>query len=148
MSSNTALGRLGQPSCPKCFRPMHAWQSYGLALDYCFSCKGLWFDAGELSRHLARSNALLDEVDVEPKGKTEFPCPRCRGVHLAQASVDGVTLDVCPRCRGIFLDLGEVHELLGAISRREYAAGPALAGMDDFALGLSIGVGLGGKPAA
>lgn len=62
--------------------------------------------------------------------------------------MDGVTLDVCPECRGIFLDLGEVHELLVAINRKEDAGVGALAGMDDFAPGLSIAMGLGGKPEA
>jgi hypothetical protein len=86
-----------------------------------------------------------DEGDLLPAGEMRFPCPRCDGVHLAQVRVDSVTLDVCPRCRGIFLDL---HELLGAIRRREYAGDPAVAGIDNLALGLYIAAGLGGAGGA
>ena len=62
--------------------------------------------------------------------------------------MDNVTLEVCPHCRGIFLDLGEVYELLGAIRRREYAGDPAVAGMDNLALGRYIGADLGGAGGA
>jgi Zn-finger nucleic acid-binding protein len=130
-------------ACPKCAHLMDPWESRGLTLDHCFNCKGLWFDQGELRQHLANSHAGLPDGDVEPTGETRFPCPRCSGVRLAQVSVCSVAVDVCPRCRGIFLDLGEVHELLGAIARREYAADPAVARFDNLALGLYIGAGLG-----
>jgi Zn-finger nucleic acid-binding protein len=132
-----------QLTCPKCARPMDAWESNGLALDHCFSCKGLWFDAGELAQHLAGLHARIGELDLSPVVETGFPCPRCEGFHLAQVRVHGVTLDACPRCRGIFLDLGEVHELLGALSHSKYGGDPAVAGLDDLALGLFIGAGLG-----
>ena len=132
-------------TCPKCARPMDPWTSRGLSLDYCFSCKGLWFDAGELREHLAKSHARLADPDIQPTGETRFACPRCSGARLAQATAWSVTLDVCLRCRGVFLDLGEVDELLGAISRGEYASDPAVAGFDNLALGLYIGAGLGAK---
>jgi Zn-finger nucleic acid-binding protein len=137
---------MSQLACPKCAHPMDPWQSRGLALDHCFKCKGLWFDEGELRQHLANSHIRLSEGDFKMKGETRFPCPRCSGVRLGQVRVSSVTLDVCPRCRGIFLDLGEVHELIGAIARREYAADPAAARFDNLALGLYIGAGLSASP--
>jgi Zn-finger nucleic acid-binding protein len=121
---------------------MDAWESQGLALDHCPSCKGLWFDAGELGQHLAHSNAILDEQALEPEGATPFPCPRCDGARLAQVRIGGTVLDACPRCRGIFVDLGEIHELIGALERPEFARDARLAGFDNLALGLSIGAGL------
>jgi Zn-finger nucleic acid-binding protein len=124
---------------------MEPWTSRGLALDHCLSCKGLWFDSGELREHLAKSHARLAELDLQPTGETRFACPRCPATRLAQATAWSVTLDVCPSCRGVFLDLGEVEELLGAISRGEYASDPAVSGFDNLALGLFIGAGLGGK---
>ena len=132
-------------SCPKCSRPMDPWESRGLSLDHCFSCKGIWFDEGELRQHLANSHAVLPEADRAPARETRFPCPRCSGVRLEQVRVSSVTIDVCPRCRGIFLDLGEVNELIGAIVRGEYAADSAVARFDNLALGLYIGAGLGPK---
>ena len=132
-------------SCPKCSHPMDPWKSRGLTLDHCFSCKGLWFDEGELRQHLANSHAGLPEPDPGSPRETRFPCPRCSGVRLEQVHVCSVTLDLCPKCRGIFLDLGEVNELIGAIVRREYTADPSVAGFDNLALGLYIGAGLGRK---
>ena len=125
---------------------MAPWSTRGLALDYCAACKGLWFDEGELREHLARSHARLGETEIQPTGETRFSCPRCRDAKLAQATAWSVALDVCPRCRGVFLDLGEVEELIGAISRGEYAGDPAAAAFDNLALGIYIGAGLGAKP--
>lgn len=117
---------------------MTVWELRGLVLDHCHACKGLWFDAGELEDYLARSHARFDESALERIGETAFTCPRCRPVRLVRAYVDTVALDVCPRCRGNFLDLGEVHALLGAVCRREYADDPALSKLDNQALGLYI----------
>ena len=125
-------------TCPKCARPMRPWESREVVLDYCPSCKGLWFDAGELAQHLAGSQARVDEASLVPAEATGLSCPRCDGARLAHVRVDSVTLDLCPRCRGIFLDVGEVHELLGAIRRVEYAGDPALARLGNLALGLYI----------
>jgi len=124
--------------CPKCVLPMTEWESRGLVLNHCHTCKGLWFDAGELQEYLARSQARFDESQLDPVGNTTFSCPRCPGVRLARARFDTVALDVCPRCRGIFLDLGEVHALLGAVCRSTYADDPALSKLDNQALGLYI----------
>jgi Zn-finger nucleic acid-binding protein len=122
---------------------MHVWESRGVVLDHCHRCKGLWFDAGELGAHLAASGARIEESDLEPEEETGFPCPRCDGVHLAHVRVETVTLDRCPRCHGLFVDVGEVHELIGALRRGEYANHPALSHLSNLALGLYIGARLG-----
>jgi len=122
---------------------MTVWESRGLVLSHCHTCKGLWFDAGELEEYLARSQAHFDESVLDPLGETPFPCPRCGAVRLRRAYVDTVALEVCPRCRGSFLDLGEVHALLGAACRAEYADDPALSKLDNQALGLYIAARLG-----
>jgi Zn-finger nucleic acid-binding protein len=117
---------------------MTVWELAGLVLDHCHACKGLWFDAGELEGYLARSHAHFDEAELDPIGETPFACPRCPGARLGRAYVDSVALDVCPRCRGTFLDLGEVHALLGAVCRSEYSDDPALSKLENQALGLYI----------
>ena len=129
--------------CPKCLLPMAVWESKGLVLNHCHTCKGLWFDAGELEEYLARSQAHFQESQLAAIGDTSFYCPRCRSARLGRAYVDSVPLDLCPQCRGIFLDLGEVHALLGAVSRGAYAGDPALSRLDNQALGLYIAARLG-----
>jgi Zn-finger nucleic acid-binding protein len=124
--------------CPKCALPMTLWESADLEIDHGHTCKGLWFDAGGLESYLARSQARLDESQLAPVGETPLSCPRCPGIRLGRAHVDTVPIDICPRCRGIFVDLGEMHALLGAVSRSAYADDPALSRLDNQALGLYI----------
>jgi Zn-finger nucleic acid-binding protein len=124
--------------CPKCALPMAVWNTGDLGIDHCHTCKGLWFDAGELESFLARWEARFDPSELEPVGETLLSCPHCPGMRLGRAQVDTVPLDVCPRCRGIYVDLGEVHALLGAVRRRDYVDDPALSRLDNQALGLYI----------
>lgn len=140
-----ALDTRRQLTCPKCGLRMHVWESNGLTLDHCHDCKGLWFDAGELARYLARSRAHLAEAELRVAEATKFLCPRCPDVHLAHVHEDDVTLDICPRCRGLFVDVGELYELLGAIRRNEFAGDPAVAHLGNLALGLYIAARLLGE---
>lgn len=132
-----------QMMCPKCDRPMHQWTSYGVKLDHCNACKGLWFDRGELKRHFANLGTPLSEEDLAVNRKTQFKCPSCGEEPMIEAILDEVPVDACPSCHGIFLDRGEVHELMGAINRAERPADPRTRGFDNFTLGLFIGANLG-----
>jgi Zn-finger nucleic acid-binding protein len=136
---------MSETLCPKCTTPMNTWTSKGVTLDHCQRCQGLWFDEGELSRHIRNMGGDIRECEPRDGHVTPYPCPRCRGNHLVEGVLQSVRVDSCPRCRGLFLDLGEVHELLGAIHRAEYTSDPRVAGLDNLALGLFIGAGLGGN---
>lgn len=136
---------MAEIKCPKCSHIMDQWESRGVALDHCNSCKGLWFDQGELTRHFLNSGSRISERDLEADRETPFSCPRCQEGHLIEAHLASVPVDTCKRCHGIFLDLGEVHQLMGAITRAESASDPKTAGFDNFALGLYIGANLGAK---
>jgi len=127
-------------ACPKCAKPMAPWAPDKVELDHCPECRGLWFDADELTQHLAAISG--ETVDARPEAGAETPyvCPRCADRRLREARLLGVRVESCPGCDGIFLDLGEVHELLGALSSPERATGSSLAGFDHFALGLLVGM--------
>lgn len=125
--------------CPKCSQTMSLWESKGVGLDHCNSCKGLWFDEGELTRHLANSGSDISEKDLKTAGGTSRRCPRCKSNSLLRGRLASVEVDTCERCRGIFLDLGEVHELLGAMSKTGLKSRSSKAGFDSFALGLYLG---------
>ena len=129
--------------CPKCRGGMREWESRGVTLDHCESCKGLWFDEGELTRHFANLGSAVSEEHLEANRQTRLSCPRCDGARLIEAELGSVRVETCQRCHGIFLDLGEVHELLGAINRERYADDRSTIGFDNFALGLFIGANLG-----
>lgn len=128
--------------CPKCSKPMSLWSPGELELDHCPVCKGLWFDANELSRHLATLGApRLDEAPTDG-APLSLRCPSCAEQKLVGSFLFDVSVESCPACHGVFLDLGELHELLGVLCRPERASNPdsSLSGMDSFALGLFVGM--------
>lgn len=142
-----AGGRMNPIDCPKCGKAMSRWCPADVEIDHCSHCKGLWFDANELSRHL--SNIGSRHLDQQPQqgAVTTLDCPRCAGQKLLGAFLMDVAVESCPKCQGIFLDLGEVHELLGALNPPERASDPksSLSGFDNFALGLFVGMQRGSK---
>ncbi len=135
-------------TCPKCSRSMSAWQAGDVELDHCTQCKGLWFDANELSRHLFNiSGSGLKVAATEPV-QTHLTCPRCgTGQHLDATFFHDVAVESCSECGGIFLDLGELYDLLGALQPPDRASNPnsSLSGFDSFALGLFVGMRRGSK---
>jgi len=128
-------------ACPKCSRPMAAWSPGAVELDHCPRCRGLWFDANELVQHLAEISGREMDARPEAGAETDYRCPKCADRRLREAHLFDVRVESCPGCDGVFLDLGELHELLGALSTPERgAAGPGLEGFDHFALGLFVGM--------
>jgi Zn-finger nucleic acid-binding protein len=123
---------------------MRNWTSHGVTLDHCDSCKGLWFDAGELTQHLANLRSGSPEPCLVPAGATGLDCPRCRTFKLERVRYGTIEVDRCKNCRGLFLDVGELHELLGAFARpRLEAEGDREAShFDNFGLGLYVGMQL------
>lgn len=108
-------------NCPKCMtETLGGFSVQEITVDQCPSCKGIWFDAQELSQLLAedaRQVATLrrgseNEVADDTRGR----CPRDNSALLRVfSSIDrSVILDVCPDCRGIWVDGGEFEKLFAA----------------------------------
>ncbi len=116
-TSKTAV----QLKCPACSGTMEPFEWRGIETDICGSCKGIWFDYGEMK--------AIEEADdlpnIDPVFEGEYE-ERC--VKEAMADPDrhcplhGLTLeryewyfdskivmDSCPECHGIFLDAGELE---------------------------------------
>jgi Zn-finger nucleic acid-binding protein len=128
--------------CPKCSKPMSTWCPADVELDHCSRCKGLWFDANELSRHLSNIDSRRLAEQVKDGAKTTLPCPRCPEAKLLGGFLLDIPVESCPECEGIFLDAGEIYELLGALNRPDRMADgkSSLSGFDNFALGLFVGM--------
>lgn len=128
--------------CPKCSVPMATWNAGELEIDHCSRCKGLWFDANELTRHLANSGAPRLGQHPEAGAATTYACPKCEDERLLGTFLLDVSVESCPKCDGVFLDLGEIYELLGSLDPPARAAKPgsSLSGFDNFALGLFVGM--------
>jgi Zn-finger nucleic acid-binding protein len=77
--------RPGERLCPKCTCRMEIWKVHGIEVDVCNSCRGVWFDKGELQKLLRQrkqsqtANALtpgksnssgsaLEYLDLVPDG--------------------------------------------------------------------------------
>lgn len=74
-------------------------------VDACPSCRGVWFDRGELG--LLTSPRVELELQTLHSGKDSITnCPRCRG-RLVISSFNDVRADVCTRCCGIWLNRAE-----------------------------------------
>ncbi|NGP51983.1 MFS transporter [Thioalkalivibrio sp. XN8] len=109
----------GAMRCPKCRADMEQVMIDNTEVDRCFSCHGLWFDAGELSKlRTKEAAAALDIGDIKT-GKTQnrvdnYRCPRCAGpMHrMVDPEQPHIWFEQCGSCRGSFFDAGELTDLV------------------------------------
>ena len=121
--------------CPVCKEPMIVVEHEKIELDYCTTCLGVWFDAGELALLLESLDLEVGEFNIADimalpeKRVTEEKrrCPVC-GKNMRKASIGHtpeVIVDVCPIAEGLWFDGGEVgqviKQLLDKPSTREEA---------------------------
>jgi Zn-finger nucleic acid-binding protein len=99
-----------------------------IELDYCHSCKGVWFDAGELdllleAAGLKHVRQTLGDVLRLPEAHTSEKkrrCPICN-INMKKVKIGGETgvmIDACIRHDGLWFDGGEVADLIKIISAR------------------------------
>ena len=130
--------------CPVCATPMASVEHHHITIDICNTCKGAWFDAGELKALIAAELQERDDIPDAPitkPGKVVLPdrmdedqriCPRCDApMHKVNYGYDSnVVVDHCTACDGMWADTGEVYDLAvymkGNPTRR--ALGEALLG--------------------
>lgn len=115
-------------NCPVCRIALVVVERDGIEVDWCLSCRGLWFDEGELELLAEKSGRAIDPRDLArtdgPTGQAKRRCPRCRK-KMEQASTGsgaGPKIDCCP-AHGIWLDRGELGQIM---SGAEHANGPVL----------------------
>ena len=112
----------GEPprTCLRCGRgalkPL-ALQYWGIVVDRCDVCGGIWFDGGELEQVLDLCPKKL-KVPWLAK-KSELRCLHCdRRLHEFRYLTSMTVIDMCKKCRSIWLDHGEfaaIRELLGVL---------------------------------
>ena len=70
--------------CPACNNDMIVVEYQRIELDFCPSCRGVWFDCGELELMLQSAkmdSTCLGEINSLPEAKTtekRRKCPICR----------------------------------------------------------------------
>jgi Zn-finger nucleic acid-binding protein len=109
--------------CPVCSIPLIVVERHGIELDYCMTCKGIWFDAGELnllSHALEIETDLPDIMSLEAvqTQEKERPCPRC-DKKMDKVRLQEVTIDRCRQSHGLWFDWGELGQVLERSSAAE-----------------------------
>ena len=109
-------------NCPVCRMALVVVEREGIELDWCLSCRGIWFDEGELELLAENSGRAIDPADLacadRRTGQEKRRCPRCRKTmeHRRIGSDAGPKIDSCP-AHGIWLDRGELGQIMSAAAR-------------------------------
>jgi Zn-finger nucleic acid-binding protein len=93
-----------------------------IELDFCHTCRGVWFDAGELellleAGGLKEVKQSIGDVLRLPEARTaerKRRCPICT-VNMKKVKLggeNGVMIDACVNHDGLWFDGGEVADLI------------------------------------
>lgn len=123
LSPLTPDGRPGQDgeagdapvNCPRCLSLLdEIYAPEGVLVDFCRSCKGSWYDKGELlflSKRPRQLGPLLERPLISPR-PSEFRCPRCQApMEAGGLGSPDLLVDRCPTCGGLWLDAKERAKL-------------------------------------
>jgi Zn-finger nucleic acid-binding protein len=108
--------------CPVCKCDMIVVEYHNIELDYCTSCKGVWFDSGELelllgSHNLEEAKLVLDSILYSQEAvssEKKRKCPIC-GHKMKKTTIGEeprTLIDVCGEEHGLWFDGGEVIQLI------------------------------------
>ena len=95
-------------NCPKCkdtsLKKM-VQKSKNIELDQCPSCKGIWFDDGELYDTLGERAEKNLAIPATSRLEEAIQCPRCHtGLYGFCYPGTMTMVDACKSCNGIWLD--------------------------------------------
>jgi len=106
--------------CPVCLNEMEVFGCFGIELDTCKLCGGLWFDGGEIERLMSVKSIpkrLTHPVAYDFSRKKieegDRTCPRCDLVMTIK-EFQGVSIDLCPACKGMWFDRYELGKAIGS----------------------------------
>ena len=89
--------------CPRCPVAMDPTTAGAVELDVCPRCRSVFFDGGELGRHLGTTREVEEALHHASGRPMGLRCPRCDGALCAVATGEG-RVDVCSRCSGLLVD--------------------------------------------
>lgn len=104
--------------CPVCKVQLIVVERHKIELDYCISCKGFWFDRGELNL-LSETLGLdlikeLQTTQLNEYSEKPRDCPLCDNrmdkIKLGQNT--NVVIDKCPQGQGMWFDGGELSRIV------------------------------------
>jgi len=108
--------------CPDCQNKLESIDCKGIVVDECVSCKGRWFDRGELRKAKDKEDDDIRWLDFDPFGKDierlSVPskgkkCPKClKTMSSLKYRASGIIIDKCSSCEGVWLDHGEFEKII------------------------------------
>jgi Zn-finger nucleic acid-binding protein len=121
--------------CPNCENHLVSLELADVEVDYCFTCKGIWLDKGELENLIRLEDGEDDLLKSAAKTRTaekKRKCPACRKSmeKILAGKVAPVLLDRC-LVHGIWFDSGELRKIL-SFSCKEEISSPVVRLLDDM----------------
>jgi Zn-finger nucleic acid-binding protein len=106
--------------CPNCAGHLATLELVDIEVDYCFSCRGIWLDTGEIERLMRLSGGqdhLLKAATPGDIREKKRKCPVCRRTMEKEfiGKAERILIDRCS-AHGMWTDAGELHKIL-ALSR-------------------------------
>ena len=96
---------------------MRSLEDYGITLDWCELCDGIWLDAGELSR-LTQTASDLPTLPPQPnrplaRTGTRPTCTRCNRTmeEIPYGDHENLRVDRCSICHGFWLERSELQAI-------------------------------------
>ncbi len=113
--------------CPLCDEGLEEVDLYGVKVDRCSSCNGVWFEKNELRRVKDRKEEDLNWMDIDlwereenfRISKQERLCPACQlPLYEINYGDSDIKVDICNVCEGVWLDEGEFKKIVNYLKER------------------------------
>lgn len=117
--------------CPVCITSLNLYSVYGIEIEGCPKCKGMFLDCDELRKLKDKSEKgswttlrwMDDEVEAIERANaipSKRACPKCKEEKLVSTSFGDSTImiDWCPSCHGVWLDRDEFQEITDCLRER------------------------------
>ena len=114
----------GSHRCPACGKTLDIYKTYGIRIEACPACHGLWLQKGELKvlkDHLDAAswgslrwmNDAVESIEKTSAIVSNRACPECKtslllSTHFANSKI---VIDWCRTCHGTWLDSGEFEAI-------------------------------------
>ena len=106
--------------CPACKNNLNLFKVYGIQIESCPACNGIWLDKDELRRLKDKVDAdswgnlnwMDDEIEALEKTsatQSKRACPKCKDSQLISTHFGNskTIVDWCKKCHGVWLDRDE-----------------------------------------
>lgn len=119
--------------CPSCSSHLVTLEFAEIEVDYCFKCRGIWLDKGEIE-HLIRiaggKDQLMKTLTSTTTHERKRKCPACRRPMEKEfiGKAEKVLLDHCKN-HGMWSEAGELKKIL-ALSCTEGQSSPLIRLLD------------------